>query len=183
MLLERHQHAVKHLAAVVEGDRINDLAEHAFELGALEGQGPHRREFGRARKILRRDAEQLEAAGAGQQLGMVALVAGQRDRGVFEVAHQRQQPFGGNGGRAGCRHFGFDPGGDADFQIRGGQADHAVAGFDQHVAENRQRIAAADGADDPLQRLQKFLTVDCKFHRCSPCPNRITFPVVDLATM
>jgi hypothetical protein len=122
------------------------------ECGAEVGRFLHQRE------VFGRQALQREAALAALE-HQLALARFEADRLVGRHAaqdvDQLARAHGGGEGAFVTAELGG--GADLDLQVAGGQLDLAAGLADQHVGQDRQRVAALDDAGHRLQRGEDFV--------------------------
>ena len=91
-----------------------------------------------------------------------------RLRAIREFAHDIVDHVGRNGRRAILGDVGRDLLGRLEVEIRAFQRQFAVRGFDQHIGEDRNRVAPLDDAMHVPQRLEQDRTLDSDLHRKNP---------------
>ena len=107
---------------------------------------------------------EARAPGADRQHRAVA-VAFQHDlRAVGQFAHDVVEHMRRHGGRAAGGGFSGQRFGHLEVEVGGLQRQPRVFGADQHVAEDRNGVAALDHAMDVAQRLQQLRAFDGDLH-------------------
>ena len=155
-------------ARLVARHRKRRLADQTLEVVGREaeavgqGAGRHLREvfLGQASEFEthRAGGDREASAFAGQQFSLHL-------RPVGQLAHDVVQHVRRRGGRAVAQDIGGNGFDDFDIEISGRQLQRALAGFDQDVRQNRDRVAALDDTLDVAQRLQQGAPFDVDFHR------------------
>ena len=162
--------AVEIVARLFGRNRELGVVDEALEFdgGKLELVG----EFagGEIGEIGRRQALQEEAGAAGAQEKLAgAGVDFEADlRAVRKLSYDIVEDVGGDGGRAGDRDIGGGDFGRLQIEVGGFQFELAVFRLDQHVGQDRDRVAALHDAVDVAQRLQESGALDGDFHDRGP---------------
>ncbi|MFK4607304.1 hypothetical protein ABIF57_006756 [Bradyrhizobium diazoefficiens] len=168
--------AVEIIARLLGRDR--ELGAVDQPLDVLGGERERMRHVagGQIREVILRQRLEREAraAGADRQHGAVA-VGLEHDLGaVRQLAHDVVEHVRRHGGGAGSR--GFRGQGFRHLEVEVGrlQRQFRVLGPDQHIAEDRNRIAALDHAVDMAQRFQELRAFDRNLHCTTrPIPKKI----------
>ena len=91
-----------------------------------------------------------------------------RLRALRQLAHDVVDHMRRHGGRAALGDVGGDGFGRLEVEVGALQRQSAVRGLDQHVGQDRDRVAPLDDAMDVSQSLEQDRTLDGDLHREIP---------------
>ena len=140
--------------------------DQALDVSGGEREGMRHVARGKIREIAfgQRLQRETRAAGADREHGTVAVGFQHDLRAVRQLAHDVVEHMRRHGGRA--AGSGFRGQGLRHLEVEVGrlQRQAGIFGADQHVAEDRNGIAAFDHAMDVAQRFQKLRALDGDLH-------------------
>ena len=158
--------AVEVIPRLFRRDRKPRLVDQLREVFRRQREFVRQRARGQCRKILARQRLQLKArASRRQRQPSVALAIFQQHlRAIRQLAHDvvkrvgggRRRPAAHDVGAYGLHHF--------DIEIRRRQRQRSLLGMQQHIGQDRDRIAPLDDALHMVQRFEKACPFDGDAH-------------------
>jgi hypothetical protein len=158
--------AIEVVARLLGRDRELGLVDQALELGGAELELVSHVAGGEIGEVALRQRLQREAraAGADRQHGAVAGGLQHDLRAFGQLAHDLVEHVRRHGGGPARRHLGGDGLGHFEIEIGGLEGQLRFVGLDQHIGQNRDRVAPLDHAMDVAQRLQQSRAFDSDLH-------------------
>ena len=158
--------AVEIVSRLLGGDRELGLVDQPLEVGGRQLETVGHLAGGEIGKVALRQGLQREARAAGADRQRSAVAGGfEHDlRALRQLAHDLVEHVRRHGGRAAGADLGRDRLGHFEVEIGGLEGKLGLLGPDQHVGEDRNRVAALDHAMDVAQRLQQLCAFDRDLH-------------------
>ena len=158
--------AVEVVAGLLGRDRKLGAVDQPLQIGGGQRERMRHVAGGEIRKIVFGQGLQREAGAAGTDRQHRAItVAFQHDlRAVRQLAHDVVEHVRRHGGGAPGRGFRRQRLRHLEVEVGGFQRQPGALGADQHVAQDRNGVAALDHAMDVAQRLQELRALDGDLH-------------------